>query len=229
MTALLSARSLSRIYRDGVSQRAALVDVSFELAPGSFVAIVGPSGSGKTTLLAILGLLDGAFSGSLELQGREVSRLSDKERARLRGGSIGFVFQSFHLLKHLTALENVLAPGLFGPERPKLRERAHQALMQVGLDDRAEEQVSRLSGGQQQRVALARAVVTRPALLLCDEPTGNLDAESGAQVLDLLEEQRRQGVTVVVVTHAPELATRANLILRLVDGRLVSMETRASS
>ncbi len=212
---------VSRTFVDGHESRRVLEDVSLTVEPGALVAIVGTSGSGKSTLLAAIGGLDRAFSGRVSLFGRDLAAQSDTELARLRGRSIGFVFQSFHLLSHLTALDNVLVPSLFGPPIPNAVERAHAALDVVGLAGRANDRTDALSGGQRQRVAIARAMLAKPALLLCDEPTGNLDAETGAAILALFLELHRAGdTTLVIATHDASIASAATMALRLTSGRL---------
>jgi len=173
---LVRADRLTKHYGDGPARRAALDGVALSIEEGELCCVLGPSGSGKSTLLAILGGLDRAFSGTVELFGKDVSALRDRELSRLRGERIGFVFQAFHLLPHLSVLDNVLAPALFADEAAGLPARALALLDKLGLADRAEDTPSHLSGGQRQRVAIARALLLRPKLLLCDEPTGNLDA-----------------------------------------------------
>ena len=199
----------------------ALVDVDEEIAAGEHVAIMGPSGSGKSTLLNILGLLDRPSSGSYWLDEREVSHLDELELTQVRRHRIGFVFQFFHLVSRLTALENVELPMVFaGIPREERRKKARAVLEAVGLSERADHRPDQLSGGERQRVALARATVMGPALLLADEPTGNLDTASGGQVLDLLDGMNEKGLTLVVVTHDPDVARRADRILILADGRV---------
>jgi len=189
------------------------------------VAILGPSGSGKSTLLGIVGGLDRDYEGRVELFDRNLARMPDAELARLRGSRIGFVFQAFHLLPHLTVLDNVLAPALFDPSGEDLSRRALEVLDRLGLADRAGDLPVQLSGGQRQRVAIARALLHRPALLLCDEPTGNLDAETGAQTIALFRELFAEGgLTIVAVTHEERLASIATRTIRLRDGRIAGEE-----
>lgn len=199
----------------------ALVDVSLEVDPGEWVAIVGRSGSGKSTLLNILGCLDLQSSGSYELKGIEVSQLTDPERAGLRSGYIGFVFQAFHLLSHRTAIENVMLAEVYGNE-PSLgrRDRAAAALARVGLTHRAGFLPTHLSGGESQRVAIARALMGSPHLILCDEPTGNLDTSTTSQILDLFDELNREGVTIIMITHERDVAERARRRVIIADGRV---------
>ena len=216
-------QGLRRLYEEGPSRRAALDGISLEIPQKSFVAVVGPSGSGKSTLLSVMGALDRGYEGQVEVLGRDLRRLSERELGRLRNDSIGFVFQSFHLLPHLNVLENVASPALFAPSRQGAEASARQALARVGLADRAADRPQHLSGGQRQRVALARALLRSPAILLCDEPTGNLDSRTGAEVIDLLEKlHAEEGKTVIVVTHEERLARRARRRIELADGKVVS-------
>src|SRR3984957_11963382 len=206
----------------------ALRDVSFLVGEGELVAIVGPSGSGKTTLLHVIGTLERPSAGVVSITGLDVARLSDRELASLRARSIGFVFQQFFLAEHSTALENV-ADGLLytGAAVSERRERAAQTLARVGLADRAQFRPSRLSGGERQRVAIARALVGSPAIVLADEPTGNLDSAAGSAVLELLEELNAQGATILVITHDHDLAARLPRQVQVLDGRIVNDSTVA--
>ena len=204
--------------------------IDLELFPAEFTALVGPSGSGKSTLLNLLGLLDRPTSGRIVLRGRDTTGLDEGERSALRGRSLGFVFQFHHLLPAFTALENVMMPMLAarGREEPGMRERAFALLEEIGLADRASYRASKLSGGQQQRVAVARALVLEPPLVLADEPTGNLDTESGAQVFELLRRvSERHRTAFLVVTHDERIAARCDRVLTMVDGRIRSDERRA--
>jgi macrolide transport system ATP-binding/permease protein len=199
----------------------ALADVTFNVDPGEWVAIVGRSGSGKSTLLNVLGCLDLPTSGSYQFEGIEVSGLSDQERAGLRGGYIGFVFQAFHLLSHRTVTENVMLAEVYQNQPSEGRhDRAVAALERVGLSDRASFLPIHLSGGESQRVAIARALMGSPHLILCDEPTGNLDSGNTSQILDLLDELNRDGATIIMITHERDVAERARRRITLVDGRL---------
>jgi len=218
---MLRCESLTQTYISGGRELTVLQDIGFELEDGGFLAIVGPSGSGKTTLLGLLAGLDRPKGGRVLLEGQDLSHLTEDQRARLRGEKVGFVFQSFHLIPTLTARENVQVPlELRGEDA---RERADELLARVGLSDRSHHYPAQLSGGEQQRVALARAFSNRPRILFADEPTGNLDAATGARVIDLMAELNRElGTTLVLVTHDHDLASRARRMIRLADGRMVS-------
>jgi putative ABC transport system ATP-binding protein len=218
---VIRTRALARTYRRGAIAVPVLAAVDLEMAEGEWVAVRGPSGSGKSTLLNILGLLDRPDAGVYELAGENVSDLGDTRRAELRNRRIGFVFQSFNLLPRTSALENVAAPLLYrGIRRSARLARAREALGRVGLADRADHDPTELSGGQLQRVAIARALVGEPALLLADEPTGNLDSRSGAEVLELFAALNRDGTTVLMITHDPMVAGRAQRRLVLDAGRV---------
>src|SRR4051794_19778874 len=219
---MLRSRALSRTYRSGGDDITVLKDITFTLEPGGFLAILGPSGSGKTTLLGLLAGLDQPSAGSVYLDGQELGSLNEDQRARLRGEKIGFVFQTFQLIPTLTAQENVQVPvELRG--HPHGATRARELLGRVGLAGREHHYPAQLSGGEQQRVALARAFSGRPKLLLADEPTGNLDAATGATIIDLMVELNRDlGTTLVLVTHDLDLAARAHRTIRLADGKVVA-------
>ncbi|MFL5510918.1 MAG: ABC transporter ATP-binding protein [Gemmatimonadales bacterium] len=218
--AILRCRSLSRTYRSGSRDLTVLKDITFDVSPGEFLAILGPSGSGKTTLLGLLAGLDLPSSGRVHLDGQELGGMSEDERARLRVEKIGFVFQSFQLMPTLTAQENVQVPlELRGQSEAGVR--ARDLLSRVGLSGREHHYPVQLSGGEQQRVALARAFSTRPRVLFADEPTGNLDASTGATIIELMAGLNNdQGTTLILVTHDLELASRARRTIRLADGRL---------
>jgi putative ABC transport system ATP-binding protein len=200
-----------------------LFDINLSIAQGEFVAIMGPSGSGKSTFMNILGCLDSPTSGHYFLDGRDVSRLSLNELARLRNRSIGFVFQGFNLLKRVSALDNVALPLLYaGVGKAERRQRALELLRQTGLEKYTRSLPSQMSGGQQQRVAIARALVNNPALILADEPTGNLDTQTSREIMDIFTRlNREQGITVIVVTHEADIAHYAHRLVRFVDGRVV--------
>jgi putative ABC transport system ATP-binding protein len=220
---VIRTRALARTYLRGAIAVPVLEAVDLELAEGEWLAVLGPSGSGKSTLLNILGLLDRADAGVYELAGEDVSDLGDTRRAELRNRRIGFVFQSFNLLPRTSALENVAAPLLYrGIRRGDRLARAREALERVGLADRMDYDPGQLSGGQLQRVAVARALVGEPALLLADEPTGNLDSRSGAEVLELFTALHQAGTTVLMITHDPTVAARAQRRLVLDAGRLAA-------
>ncbi len=199
----------------------ALREVSLDVESGEWVAIVGPSGSGKTTLLNILGLLDRPTSGTYWLSDRDVSSLSEGARAGVRSREIGFVFQSFHLISHRTVTENVMMSDIYrGGDRSTRRLRAVQALERAKLSHRSDYLPVRLSGGERQRAAVARAILNSPRLLLCDEPTGNLDTATGNNILDLFEEMHDDGMTIVMITHDPEVAARSQRQVHIIDGHL---------
>ncbi|MBM4015798.1 MAG: ABC transporter ATP-binding protein [Planctomycetes bacterium] len=219
----MRAIHLSKVYELGAQQVRALDDVSLEIGKGEYVAIMGPSGSGKSTLMNVLGCLDVPSSGEYWLRGQEVSKLSEDELAEIRNREIGFVFQTFHLLARQTALRNVELPLVYGAVRAdERRARALELLRQVGLEKRADHKPNELSGGERQRVAIARALVNRPALLLADEPTGNLDSRTGKEILELLDRLHGEGHTILLVTHDPEVGRRAARTVRVRDGRIES-------
>jgi putative ABC transport system ATP-binding protein len=222
-TPIISLERVSRVYDMGRVAVPALDDVSLGVQPGEFVAIVGPSGSGKSTMMNILGCLDRPTHGAYRLAGTAVAELDDDGLARLRSRSIGFIFQSYNLLPRTTALDNVAAPLLYqGVGRAERVRRARAALERLGLGDRVDHEPTELSGGQQQRVAVARALVTEPALILADEPTGNLDSHAGADVISLLRELHQAGRTIVLITHDPDVAASADRQVHLLDGRIAA-------
>ena len=223
--ALIELRDLARIYQTGDSEFAALRDVNLSIDRGEFVAITGSSGSGKSTLMNILGCLDSPTRGSYLLSDKDVAKLSRVELARVRNEFIGFVFQNFNLLSRTSALENVELPLIYAKVAPaERRKRAREALERVGLGHRAGHTPSQLSGGQQQRVAIARALVTRPPLILADEPTGNLDSATSTDIMRLLTELRASGITIAFVTHESDIAAYAARKLMLKDGSVISDE-----
>jgi putative ABC transport system ATP-binding protein len=222
--ALIELRSVGRTYDLGEVQVTALHGVSLEIDQGEFVALIGPSGSGKSTLMNTLGCLDRPTTGSYQLDGVEVGRMSKDELARHRNKRIGFVFQNFNLLARTTALDNVEVPMLYDPGagRRQRRRRAKEILARVGLGDRMHHKPNQLSGGQQQRVAIARALVNWPAILLCDEPTGNLDTRTSRDIMAFFRELNAvEGLTIILVTHDLEIARQANRAIVLVDGEVV--------
>ena len=213
---------IERVFHLGDSEVHALRNLSLTISAGEYLAVMGPSGSGKSTLLNLLGLLDRPNAGSYLLEGRDVTTLSPDEQAEVRSARIGFVFQSFHLVPRLSAAENIALPMVLAGVAPAKRaQRVTQALKEYGLDDRAAHRPDELSGGQRQRVAIARATIMRPAMILADEPTGNLDRSTGEEVVRLLEELNAQGVTLVMVTHDANLGSRARRQLLMEDGAVV--------
>jgi len=225
MTAVVQLAGITKIYRLGKVEVPALRGISVEIAGGEFVAIMGPSGSGKSTLMNIIGCLDRPTSGTYVLNGHDVSRMTDDDLADVRNREIGFVFQTFNLLPRLSALKNVEMPMIYaGLAASQRRERALWALQRVGLGHRVHHTAPELSGGEQQRVAIARALANRPAILLADEPTGNLDSRSGEEILAIFQELNAAGMTIAMVTHDREIAEHASRILNLRDGRLVRDE-----
>jgi putative ABC transport system ATP-binding protein len=226
---MLSARDLTKEYQSGTARLAVLKHVSFDIPQGSFVAILGPSGSGKTTLLGLLAGLDTPSAGSVTLDGTDLTHLTEDERALLRGEKVGFIFQTFQLIPTLTAIENVQVPlELRG--RGDAAERARILLARTGLADRMDHFPAQLSGGEQQRVAIARAFSNSPRILFADEPTGNLDGETGARIVELLEELNREsGSTIILVTHDITLARRAGRMIHLKDGLVVDDSAASAS
>jgi putative ABC transport system ATP-binding protein len=218
---LIEARGLTKLYRMGDSIVRALDGVDLTIARGEFVAITGPSGSGKSTMMHVIGCLDRPTQGTYVLDGRDVSALSDRELAAIRNKRIGFVFQTFNLINRTTALANVGVP-LFYARQTNARTPAVRALERVGLLHRAQHQPNELSGGERQRVAIARAIVNDPLLVLADEPTGNLDTRTGEQIMEIFRKLNEQGVTIVMVTHEPDIARQARRIVQMRDGRIIS-------
>ncbi len=218
---VIDVRDLTRTYRKNGQETPVLRGVTFEVKPGEFVAITGASGSGKSTLMNVLGLLDQPDGGEYRLDGVEVAGADDDTRSELRSRHIGFVFQQFHLMDRISALENVMLPLLYVHEDPEDGEdRARLALETVGLGHRVEHRPGELSGGEQQRLAIARALINGPALILADEPTGNLDATNGNEILALFRALKESGRTIVLVTHDPAVAAQADRVLVMRDGRL---------
>ena len=221
---ILELKDICKDYLQGKMVIPVLKHIDFQMEQGEYVAIMGPSGSGKTTLMNIVGCLDQATSGQLFLDGQDISKCTENEMSDLRLKKIGFVFQNFQLLSRQTALENVELPLTYaGVAKKERRERALQALTRVGLEDRVNFQPNQLSGGQMQRVAIARAIVNNPKLLLADEPTGALDTKSGAQVMELFQKLNDEGVSVLMITHDPEIAAHAKRVVMIRDGELQEM------
>ncbi|MFZ5776508.1 MAG: ABC transporter ATP-binding protein [Thermodesulfobacteriota bacterium] len=222
---LIQLRDIRKVYSMGDQEVAVLDSISLSVEPGELVALMGPSGSGKSTLMNILGCLDRPSSGEYWLEGRDVSRLSPDQRAEVRNGRIGFVFQSFNLLPRTSALDNVAMPLTYAAapvSEEEARKRAEEVLVRFGLGDRLDHEPSRLSGGQQQRVAIARALINRPSLLFADEPTGNLDSRTSEEVLGIFRQLNEQeGITIIMVTHDPGVGRHAKRAIHLRDGRIV--------
>ncbi len=217
---MLQAAGIHKIYRDGKKDLHVLKGIDIEIARGETVAVQGPSGAGKSTLLHILGGLDKPNSGKVFLEQSDFYSLRDSKRAGLRNRKIGFVFQFYHLLPEFTAIENAMMPGLISGNKPKAR--AEVLLREIGLGDRLPHRPSQLSGGEQQRVAIARALINEPDILLCDEPTGNLDSKMGEEILDILFGlSRKNQTTIIIVTHDKEIARRASRIVEIRDGKII--------
>ena len=224
---MIRTHELSKVFRTEEVETTALNNVNLEIADGEFVAIMGPSGCGKSTLLNIIGLLDNPTKGELWINGTEVAKFSEKNRTSLRKGNIGFVFQSFNLIDELTVYENVELPLLYlKVSSSDRRKKVEEVLERMKITHRKKHFPQQLSGGQQQRVAIARAVVTKPKLILADEPTGNLDSANGEEVMNLLSELNNDGTTIVMVTHSPTDAERAHRIVHLFDGQVVTENIR---
>jgi putative ABC transport system ATP-binding protein len=220
---MIELTNINKTYQMGLLNITVLSDVCLNVQSGEFIAIMGPSGSGKSTLMNILGCLDRPTSGVYRFENREISTLSDNELASVRNVKIGFVFQTFNLLPRFSALKNVEIPMIYaGIPARKRKERGAPLLEKVGLGDRMQHKPMELSGGQQQRVAIARALMNNPSLLLADEPTGNLDSHSGKEILNILTDLNRQGVTIIIVTHDKDVAAQCQRIIHLKDGRILT-------
>lgn len=223
---LIKLENIRKSFKMGIEEVHALREVSLTIQPGEFISIIGPSGSGKTTMMNLLGLLDKPTSGTYWLEDRAVQLLTDNELARLRNQKIGFVFQTFNLLARASALRNVEMPLIYSASydrafsQAKAKEMAKEALTRVSLENRMEHKPNELSGGQRQRVAIARALVNRPRILLADEPTGNLDSKTGSEILALFQDLHKQGVTIIIVTHDPEIASHAERVVSMRDGEI---------
>jgi putative ABC transport system ATP-binding protein len=222
---VIRARELRKAYRDGAVEVRVLNGLDLDVRAGEFVAVVGPSGSGKSTLLHLLGGLDVVYDGQVEVAGERLKELDDAALARFRNRQVGFVFQSFHLISNLTALQNVVLPAFFDAAAVTAaqQKRAEEALAQVGMGDKKDRMPSQLSGGERQRVAIARALFSKPKLLLCDEPTGNLDETTGGEVTELFRQLHRDGLTILVVTHEDRMSIAAQRVLRLAGGVLLGV------
>ncbi len=226
MPVVASLEKVSKTYGKDNLVVKALEDINLEISRGDYLAVMGASGSGKSTAMNILGCLDRPSSGQYQLNGKSVEKLSDDELAILRNQKLGFVFQQFHLLSDATALENVMLPMIYAGVSPSSREkRAKEALKKVGLTERMNNKPNQLSGGQQQRVAIARAIINKPALLLADEPTGALDSQTTEDVLDLFDKLHNSGITLVLVTHENEVASRAKKVVRFKDGKIIELKS----
>ena len=230
MKSLMSLSGITKVYGEGDLSVEALRGIDLEVGVGDYLAVMGPSGSGKSTLMHILGLLDSPTFGSYRLDGDEVGGFSRRRLAHLRNKKIGFIFQNFNLLPKASLLRNVELPLLYGGmERAERRKRAIEALEMVGLADRARHRPNELSGGQRQRGAIARALVGEPSVIMADEPTGNLDQQTGLEILELFDELRAGGQTLIIVTHDPSIAARAREIIRIVDGLILPDGQRAAA
>lgn len=224
---MIQLKNLSREFQVGNQVVHALDAIDLSISQGDYVSIMGVSGCGKTTLLNILGLLDTPSSGDYILSGINTSEMNDDEMANIRSTKIGFIFQSFHLIPRLTAAENVEIPMILAGHSQKMRaEKVAKALARVNLTDRSDHRPEQLSGGQRQRVAIARSIVMEPEVLLADEPTGNLDSTSGAEIVELIEELNQGGLTLILVTHDKEIGKRSNRVIRLLDGKIISNQTQ---
>lgn len=218
-TSAIELKNISKIYKSGDEDTVALKDINLTINKGEFVAIMGPSGSGKSTLMHIVGLLDKPTSGTYNLNGQNVSKLSGSKQAEIRNQEIGFVFQQFNLLPRTSVLENVLLPTIYG-KIPNPKKKALEVIGEVGLQDRVNYKSNKLSGGQIQRVAIARALVMNPTIILADEPTGNLDSKRSQELMDLFESLNQKGVTIVLITHEKDIAARAKKVIKLLDGEI---------
>ena len=224
---MIQLKNLSREFQVGNQVVHALDAIDLSISQGDYVSIMGVSGCGKTTLLNILGLLDTPSSGDYILSGINTSEMNDDEMANIRSTKIGFIFQSFHLIPRLTAAENIEIPMILAGHSQKMRaEKVAKALVRVNLTDRSDHRPEQLSGGQRQRVAIARSIVMEPEVLLADEPTGNLDSTSGAEIVELIEELNQGGLTLILVTHDKEIGKRSNRVIRLLDGKIISNQTQ---
>lgn len=229
MSHLLTLKDISKIYKTGNNEVFALNSINLSIDDGEFVAIIGQSGSGKSTLMNILGCLDAPTKGEYNIDGNEVSKLSDNQLSTIRNQQIGFIFQGFNLIPSLSAIENVELPLIYrGIHRIERRQLAQNSLCKVGLSERLTHKPSEMSGGQQQRVAIARAIAGEPSIILADEPTGNLDSKSGQVVIDILKGLNKEGKTVILITHDNGIARNANRVIKIQDGRILSDNKRSN-
>ena len=223
MNTIIAVQDLSKVYKMGTQKVEALRSITLDIHKNEYVALMGPSGSGKSTLMNLIGCLDSPSTGRYQLNGEDVSRMTDAELADVRNKQIGFVFQTFNLLPRLTALDNVALPLIYsGMNKSRRRDRAIEVLKSVGLEDRATHKPNELSGGQRQRVAIARALVNNPAIILADEPTGNLDTKTSLEIMEILEKIHQEGNTIILVTHENDISEHAHRIIRLRDGLVES-------
>ena len=218
---VIKLSEIRKVYKTGDEDTVALHSIDLSIKKGEFVAIMGPSGSGKSTLMHILGLLDVPTSGDYFLDGKNVSKLNKNKQAAIRNEEIGFVFQQFNLLPRTTVLDNVLLPTIYGKQKDA-KAKAEAIIKRVGLEDRIKHKSNQLSGGQIQRVAVARALITDPSIILADEPTGNLDTKKSTEIMELLQQINKEGATVVLITHEPDIAKFAKRIIKLQDGKIIS-------
>lgn len=219
---MLEVKNALKVYGEGEARVVALNNVSLQVNKGNYIAIMGPSGSGKSTLLNIIGGLDRISGGEVLLDGKRIDNLDENSLVEIRRRKIAYVFQQYHLLPSLTAVENVFMPLLFGGANGETLEKALETLKMVGLEKRAKHKPGQLSGGEQQRVAIARAIINNPSLILADEPTGNMDRKTGADILDIFDKLNQEGLGIIMVTHSPEVARHAGEIVFLEDGRIVN-------
>jgi putative ABC transport system ATP-binding protein len=218
---MIHLKNISKKFVDGKTFVTALHDINLEIKKGEFVAITGPSGSGKTSVLNLIGGLDSPTHGTISINEKDISKYSDKELSKYRNRSVGFVFQEFHLEQFLTVLENVLLPTYFNHHKKEDAHRAKELISEVGLSDRATSHTNQLSGGQKQRTAIARALINNPQIILADEPTGNLDAATGAKILEILKTlHKKHGITLVIATHDEKIASSADRIIKIKDGKI---------
>lgn len=221
MSVLVKLININRVYETGGAPFQALKSINLEVKKGEFIAVIGPSGSGKSTLMHILGLLDRPSSGRYELNGQDISRLSENHLAKIRNQKIGFVFQSFNLLPRTSSLDNVALPLVYaGVPKAERRLRSEKALIEVGLESKFSSKPNQLSGGQQQRVAIARSLINNPDIILADEPTGNLDSKTSTEIMDLFEKLNKEGKTIILITHEHDIAKHARKIISIRDGEI---------